>query len=103
MITGGTKLLGVPFQYESFASWGYPPLLMHAVGVVEVLCAIGIIFPKTRHFSVFFLYLIMGAATGTHFVSNEFSAMIVPLVMTLGIWITDHPRIEVNYDHLDEE
>lgn len=68
---------------EQFQAWGYPPGLDAAVGILQMVGAIGLLFKRAAGWSAVGLMVIMLAAAWTHRVFGELIPMIVPLVTSV--------------------
>lgn len=66
LFAGLAKLAGVEQQVEAFAAWGYPDWSIYAVGVIEVILALLIIFPRTRVTGTNLVYIWAVVAIFTH-------------------------------------
>ena len=86
VFTGISKLIGADSQVANFQSWGYSSGFMIAVGVVELLGAIGLLIPSTRFVAVLGLATLMVGAIGTHLINGEYVHFLLPLVL-LGLLI----------------
>ena len=66
---------------ERFVEWGYPANAHYVVGVLEVLCGLGVLIPKWRRPAAATLVVLMIGALGTHAVHGEFPRLIPPLIL----------------------
>jgi|TARA_B110000116_G_scaffold204399_1_gene179492 putative oxidoreductase len=91
-VSGGAKLLSLPFEVEAFARWGYPIEFMYFTGVVEFVGAIGLLIPRLSSFASLYLAMLMLGAIGTHIVHKEWSMLAVASVIALAAfwhaWLT---------------
>ena len=92
VFAGTSKLLSAKHQVDSFADWNYSPTLMYTVGLLELLGGLALAFPKLRPVGVFVLYLMSGAAFGTHLSANEWGMSLFALFMSACVYITDCDR-----------
>lgn len=94
MLTGATKVIGLPMMADQFAGWGYPLWFMYAVGIGE-LAGAGLLVPfNTRRFGAFLIGIVMVGAVATHIRASEFALTPVPLVVLLiALWLL-RPRVE---------
>lgn len=79
--TGISKLIQANTQVNDFESWGYSTGFMLAIGVVEILGAVGLLIAKTRFIAILVLAGIMFGAIGTHIVHAEYLNALLPLVL----------------------
>ena len=70
-IQGIIKLNGSPGWISKFSGWGYPDHFYLAVGVAELLGAIGLLIPRLANFGALVLVVVMLGATATHVVHRE--------------------------------
>ena len=77
---GMAKLLGAEMMAERFALWGYPDVMMFAVGMIEVLGAVGLLLPKLASPAAIMLVLVMLGAMYTHLYRGFAPLAIVPAV-----------------------
>ncbi len=68
---GTTKLLGLPWQVENFARWGFPNWFMYVTGAVEVVGGLLLLVPRTRAFGVALMLPTMICAVLTHIQAGE--------------------------------
>lgn len=66
LMSGGTKLAGMPPHAENFARWGWPDWLPVVIGTVEIASAVALLIPRAAFFGACTLILIMLGATYTH-------------------------------------
>ncbi len=80
---GVMKLIGLPFEVNSFIGWGYPLWFMYVVGVCEVTGSIGLHFPKIARYASVGLVVIALGAIGTHVFHDEGLVTPIPATVTL--------------------
>lgn len=66
LMSGGTKLAGMPPHAENFARWGWPDWLPAVVGTLEIASAVALLVPRAAFFGACALIVIMLGATYTH-------------------------------------
>ena len=71
LFEGVTKLLAMDFQIQFFSHWGYPLWFMYVIGLLELLGAIGLWFPKLTLYANIGLIGIMIGAFYTHVSSGN--------------------------------
>jgi uncharacterized membrane protein YphA (DoxX/SURF4 family) len=82
LVAGGTKLVGVDFQVERFATWGLPGWwFIYLVGGIEVIGATLLTFPRTRGYGAGLLAVLMLSAISTHVRTGQWVALIIPVVL----------------------
>jgi uncharacterized membrane protein YphA (DoxX/SURF4 family) len=75
--SGIAKLLALPFEVEAFARWGYPPVFMIVVGVLEVAGAMGLLVPRLSALASACLAALMLGAIGTHLLHAEWPMLAI--------------------------
>jgi uncharacterized membrane protein YphA (DoxX/SURF4 family) len=65
-----------------FKAWGYPPALMYATGLLEIIAVVGLFIYQTRKWSAIVLVFIMGGASYTHISNAEYSRVIHNVIIT---------------------
>ncbi len=83
LLAGITKLMGHEMHVQNFARWGYPAWAMTAIGVLEVICGIGVLIPGMRRFVTGSLVLVMIGAIITHVINGEMGAILVPSLLLI--------------------
>lgn len=87
LLEGSTKILGLSFQTEGFARWGYPLWFMYLVGTLEILGAIGLT-TQYRTWAALGLVGIMLGAIYTHIASGEAPMSGLAILMLALLWIS---------------
>jgi putative oxidoreductase len=83
LLAGIPKVLGTaPVGFQAAAMHGFPSGIRVVIGLVEVLCAVGLLFPSTATVAAGCLALLMVPAAATQYMSGE-SGLWVPLVVLL--------------------
>ncbi|MFO7564855.1 MAG: DoxX family protein [Enhygromyxa sp.] len=67
-----------------FEEWGYTPGLAIAIGLLELLGAVGLLIPRCSAWAALGLIVIMFGALGTHLLAGEYLAALAPTLM-LGL------------------
>jgi hypothetical protein len=75
------KLLGRPGWIERFRNWGYPDGFYFVIGVLELLGAITLLFPRMAGRPAAGLLVIMLGALLTHLFHGEGLAVLRPLIV----------------------
>jgi uncharacterized membrane protein YphA (DoxX/SURF4 family) len=99
LLAGLPKVLGTAgVGFQAAAMKGFPSGLRVVIGIVEVVCAVGLLFPGVATVSAACLALLMVAAAATQYMSGE-AGLWVPLIVfvLLGIvawrrnskWVSD--------------
>ncbi|MCA0895019.1 DoxX family protein [Microbulbifer agarilyticus] len=76
-LSGGAKLLSLPFEIEAFERWGYSSIFMYTIGVLEVIGAIGLLAPRVSALASFCLTVLMLGAITTHLIHGEWPMLVV--------------------------
>lgn len=84
--SAGMKLSGSDQVIEGFAQFGYPRSLIRPLGIVELLCTIIYIVPRTSVLGAILLTGYLGGATATH-VRLEDPAAIGAVLFGVMIWL----------------
>lgn len=104
LATGLRKLFGAGSIVADFMSWGYSPLFMYFIGIIELLGAITLLIPQTRVLAIPSLGVVMLGAIGTHLLNEEYLQVLLPLAMLvlLGVLFM-MSREELESANLHEE
>jgi uncharacterized membrane protein YphA (DoxX/SURF4 family) len=86
-IQGVLKLSGSPGWISRFSGWGYPDHFYLAVGVAELLGAIGLLIPRLASFGALVLLVVMLGATATHVVHREPQAITTLVLLALLVTV----------------
>ena len=81
LAAGGSKLTGTEMHVESFESWGYPGRFVYVTGLIEVVGALLLLFPKTRLYGGAIIICVMLGAIVTHVMASEFDRIGAPGVL----------------------
>ena len=87
IVAGGKKLLGQEAQIDRFFRWGYPIWFFYVIGTMELVGGFCLFIPHARFFAVWALSVIMVGAFVTHLQAGEISAVPVPLVLLVLLFI----------------
>jgi len=93
-IMGALKFNSFPSLAVQFAQWGYFDPVMQIVGIIEIVCAFGMLPVSTRKMSSVVLAILMLVAFGTHFFSGQYTLMIIPTIMVCIIKIASFTNSE---------
>jgi DoxX-like family len=87
LLVSGINLTLVQTQEvrESFAKFGYPVSLIAPIGIVEALCAILYLIPKTSVLGAILLTGYLGGAVATHVRVSD-PTFIAPFVIGVLLW-----------------
>jgi putative oxidoreductase len=80
----GVSKLGGPSAIRwngRFTGWGYPAGTATAVGVLEILGGVGVLFPRWRRPAAVVLVALMIGAVFTHVLNAELARVVPPLVL----------------------
>jgi uncharacterized membrane protein YphA (DoxX/SURF4 family) len=81
LVAGGAKLSGA--MNEEFLAWGYSRDFAMGIGVIEVLCAVGLLFKRIAGWAALALMAVMGGAIWVYAIHAEYLMLIAPIVMFL--------------------
>ena len=79
------KLLKPAAVVQGFAQFGYPESLMLPIGIVELLCAVIYLIPRTSVLGAILLTGYLGGATATHLRIGD-PAFIMPAFLGVLVW-----------------
>jgi putative oxidoreductase len=83
LLAGIPKVLGTaPVGFQAAAMHGFPSGIRIVIGLVEVLCAVGLLIPSTATVAAACLALLMVPAAATQYMSGE-TGLWVPVVVLL--------------------
>lgn len=96
IFSGTIKLINPPGMEEEIERLGYPEGAMFYIGIVELICAILYLIPRTSVLGAVLLTGYLGGATATHVrIDDPFiSPVIVGICVWLGLYLRD-PRLRV--------
>jgi hypothetical protein len=89
------KLIRLPIVGETMTQLGYPPAQGFTVGVVEAICLLLYIYPRTAVLGAILFMGVMGGAIASHMrigdplVSHTLFGVWLGLVMWGGLWLRD--------------
>lgn len=81
VIAGATKLAGAELHKHNFMRWGYPTWTVPLTGVIELVAALLLIFPRTRFFGATLIVCEMIGAIATHARFAEYMMFPLPVVL----------------------
>lgn len=84
VFSGVMKLLKPAAVMEEFARLGYPESLAVSIGILEILCAVVYIIPRTSILGAILLTGYLGGATATHVRIGD--PFFIPIVLGIFIW-----------------
>lgn len=79
--SGMLCMVNYPQLVSAFELWGYAPIFMYAVGLIEIGIAILLFHKPWRRYGMILALLMMVGAIFTHVKSNEFNQLYGPLVV----------------------
>jgi hypothetical protein len=82
-----------PAVVESFAKFGYPQSAIMPIGIVEFICAVIYLVPRTSVFGAILLTGYLGGATATNVRISD-PTLVVPIVVGVLIWVGLYLREE---------
>src|SRR5215470_12804850 len=80
------KVLNLPVAVEGTARLGYPARLVMCIGIVELVCLVAYLYPRTAVFGAVLLTAYLGGATATQ-VRIEDPWFIFPVVVGVLVWV----------------
>jgi uncharacterized membrane protein YphA (DoxX/SURF4 family) len=78
------KLTHQPAAVEGFAKAGYPASALTAIGVVEVICTVLFLVPRTATLGGLLLVAYLGGAVDSHVRAGE--PFVVPVLVGVMVW-----------------
>jgi uncharacterized membrane protein YphA (DoxX/SURF4 family) len=81
VFAGAGKVIGLPEMAEGFRGYGYPDWFRVLVGVIEVVCGVGLLIPKVAIDAASFLVIVMVGAVVTELLVGE--SVFPPLIALL--------------------
>lgn len=78
LVAGAMKLAGTPFEVAGFTRFGYDLWLMYAVGAVQVLGGLGLLFRGYAALGAGLLAPVMVGAVASHLAVGDPPAMALP-------------------------
>lgn len=91
IMSGIMKLVQPPQFVDEFSKFGYPAPSATGIGIVELVCTVLYLIPRTSVLGAILLTGYLGGATATHVrVSDSFIApVIVGMIVWSGLWLRD--------------
>ena len=87
MISGSVPaFLGLPQMAEGMAKFGYSPSILRPIGLLELVCPILYLIPRTAVFGAILLTAYMGGAVATHARIGD-PMWVVPVVVGIVAWV----------------
>ncbi|MEW6590520.1 MAG: DoxX family protein [Pseudomonadota bacterium] len=94
--SGGAKLASLPLEVEAFARWGYAPVFMYVIGVLEVAGAVGLLIPRLSALASLCLAGIMVGAVATHAIHAEWPMLGLALaILAAAAWRSWRGRADI--------
>lgn len=92
LFSGVMKLMKPPSVMEGFTRLGYPESLALGIGIVEILCTILYLIPRTSILGAILLTGYLGGATATHLRIGEpfFMPIVLGVLVWGGLFLSDH-------------
>ena len=84
LFSGVMKLMKPPSVVEGFTRLGYPASLALGIGIVEIVCVIVYLIPRTSILGAILLTGYLGGATATHVRIGE--PFFMPIVLGILVW-----------------
>lgn len=87
ILSGVIKQLNNPGMTEKFTHvFGYPASLSSPIGLVEILCAVLFIVPRTAVLGAILTTGYLGGAVATHVRVQDYGSAIAPLFLGIFVW-----------------
>ncbi len=85
LMSGGMKVARAEVVTDGFAKQGFPEGVEVPIGIVEILCALIFVFPRTAPLGAILVVGYLGGATVTHVRLQE--PVLVPVLMGVIAWL----------------
>jgi hypothetical protein len=85
LFAGSVKLAKLPSVVQGFAQFGYPARSLPVVGVLEVVCAVVYMIPRTAVLGAILMTGLLGGAIASNVRINN-PAFIPPLILGVLVW-----------------
>jgi len=91
LFSGAMKLIGPPSVVEGFAHLGYDQSVALGIGIVELLCTVLYLIPRTSVLGAILLTGYLGGATATHLRIGEpfYAAVLLGVSVWGGLFLRD--------------
>ena len=91
LFSGAMKLIGPPSVVEGFAHLGYDQSVALGIGIVELLCTVLYLIPRTSVLGAILLTGYLGGATATHLRIGEpfYAAVLLGVLVWGGLFLRD--------------
>ena len=91
LLSGVTKLAKPAFVVEGFAGLGYPESLVLGIGIVEIVCTVIYMIPRTSVLGAILVTGYLGGATATHVRVGDpfFGPVILGVLVWFGLYLRD--------------
>jgi hypothetical protein len=87
LLSGGIFALTMsPMVVEGIQHAGYPVHLIAPIGIIEILCSVLYLVPRTAFYGAILLTGYFGGAVATHLRIGE-SQFVVPIVFGIIVWV----------------
>ena len=86
IFNGVVKIMKPQPVVEGFAHFGYPESIIAVIGMVEILCALLYIIPKTSVLGAIFVTGYLGGATATHARVLDWN-FVIPFLTGVLAWL----------------
>jgi hypothetical protein len=85
------KLLKLTVAVDATVRLGYPASLVRSIGIVELVCMVLYVIPRTSVFGAVLLTGFLGGATATHVRIGDpfFFPILVGILLWAGLWLRD--------------
>lgn len=86
LLFGGiVKIAELPSVVQGFAQYGYPPRVVPVVGILEVVCSVVYLIPRTAVLGAILMTGVLGGAIESNVrISNP--VFIAPLILGVLVW-----------------
>ena len=97
------KVTSDPMVIQAFDDWGYPYGFYMIIGIIELVCGLLLLGPKTAGYACIVLFCVMIAASATHIVHEEGLIVLRPLGYAVGLSIVFYFRFIEDLKNDDKE
>ena len=102
LLASSGKIISHEQVIANFDHWGYPYGFYMVIGIIELLCGLLLLHPKSAGYASIMLIAVMGGAVVTHIVHEEWLILLKPISHAIGLLIIFHFRFVVDSQQDDK-